>query len=150
MSNRGKMNIGTVLRGLTILSIIIVIGIPSVHSTATNSNCAAENNNNINLKSTMGTTTTTTSVVDQKHGLTLSFLDELRLKYPHQPTFLQAVEEMALSLVDLFQDPEQGEFYKRAFLVMTEPERIISFRVPWTDDQGQIHINRGWRVEFNR
>jgi len=97
----------------------------------------------------MGTTTTTTSVVDQKHGLTLSFLDELRLKYPHQPTFLQAVEEMALSLVDLFQDPEQGEFYKRAFLVMTEPERIISFRVPWTDDQGQIHINRGWRVEFN-
>ncbi|KAL7556799.1 hypothetical protein ACA910_005236 [Epithemia clementina (nom. ined.)] len=80
---------------------------------------------------------------------TLDFLDDVRRKYPHQPTFLQAVEEMAVSLVDLFKDPENGEFYKQAFLMMTEPERVISFRVPWMDDSGNIRINRGWRVEFN-
>lgn len=81
---------------------------------------------------------------------TLSFLDDLRRKYQHQPTFLQAVEEMALSLADLFQDPKDGEFYQRAFLIMAEPERVISFRVPWMDDQGRFRYNRGWRVEFNR
>mmetsp|Transcript_12802 Transcript_12802/g.28830 ORF Transcript_12802/g.28830 Transcript_12802/m.28830 type:complete len:235 (-) Transcript_12802:198-902(-) len=57
MSNRVKINIGTALRGLTILSIIIVIGIPTVHSTATNSNCAAENNNNNNITNTINTMT---------------------------------------------------------------------------------------------
>jgi len=77
---------------------------------------------------------------------TLDFLESLRQKYNHQPTFLQAVEEMALSLSDLMEDP----FYRRAFEVMTEPERTISFRVPWMDDQGHMHYNRGWRVEFSR
>jgi len=80
----------------------------------------------------------------------LDFLDDLRQKYPHQPTFLQAVEEMALSISSLFTDPEQGAFYQRAFLAMTEPERAISFRVPWEDDAGNMHYNRGWRVEFSR
>ena len=81
---------------------------------------------------------------------TLAFLDDLRGKYQHQPTFLQAVEEMALSLTDLFEDPKDGEFYKRAFLMIAEPERMISFRVPWMNDQGRLHHNRGWRFEFNR
>jgi hypothetical protein len=80
----------------------------------------------------------------------LDLLGDLRKKYPHQPTFLQAVEEMALSLQSLFTDPEEGEFYQRAFLAMTEPERAISFRVPWEDDAGVMHFNRGWRVEFSR
>lgn len=80
----------------------------------------------------------------------LDFLDDLRRKYQHQPTFLQAVEEMARSLTDIFDDPQKGDFYKRAFLLMAEPERIISFRVPWMDDQGQLQHNRGWRVEFSR
>ena len=62
----------------------------------------------------------------------------------------QSVEEIALSLLPLFADPEHGAFYKRAFVAMTEPERTISFRVPWEDDQGQMHYNRGWRVEFSR
>ena len=77
---------------------------------------------------------------------TPEFLEELRRKYRHQPTFLQAVEEMALSLSDLLEDP----FYRRAFEIMTEPERVLSFRVPWTDDQGHLRYNRGWRVEFSR
>jgi hypothetical protein len=79
-----------------------------------------------------------------------SFLAPLREKYAHQPTFLQAVEEMAESLMPIFADKQKGEFYKRAFLVMTEPERSISFRVNWTDDQGNLRTNRGWRVEFSR
>ena len=79
----------------------------------------------------------------------LDFLDDLRGKYSHQPTFLQAVEEMAMALLPLFQDEQHGAFYKRAFLAMTEPERTISFRVSWEDDQGNLQYNRGWRVEFN-
>lgn len=78
------------------------------------------------------------------------FLRDLETKYSHEPVFLQAVEEMALAVEPLFSDPENGAFYKRAFVMMTEPERIISFRVPWTDDEGNIRYNRGWRVEFNR
>ena len=80
----------------------------------------------------------------------LSFLEPLRSKYSHQPTFLQSVEEMAVSLLPLFEDPNEGDFYKRVFMAMTEPERAISFRVSWMDDEGNIQFNRGWRVEFNR
>jgi len=79
----------------------------------------------------------------------LDFLDDLRTKYSHQPVFLQAVEEMALSITPLFHDPTQGEFYRRAFLYLTEPERMISFHVPWMDDEGVQNVNRGWRVEFS-
>lgn len=64
-------------------------------------------------------------------------------------SFLQAVDEMALAVEPLFSDPANGEFYKAAFLYLTEPERMISFHVPWTDDQGNQHVNRGWRVEFS-
>jgi hypothetical protein len=80
----------------------------------------------------------------------LAFLDDLRTKYADQPTFIQAVEEMALNLLPLFEDADLGDFYKRSFLALAEPERIISFRVPWEDDNGHIHYNRGWRVEFSR
>jgi glutamate dehydrogenase (NADP+) len=83
-----------------------------------------------------------------QHGL--DFLDDLRSKYSHQPVFLQSVEEIALSLLPLFEDPVKGDFYKRAFVAMTEPERTIAFRVPWEDDHGILHFNRGWRVEFSR
>ena len=97
-----------------------------------------------------GATSKTSNSMTTDECQVLSFLDELRRKYQHQPTFLQAVEEMALSLTDLFQDPKDGEFYKRVFLLMAEPERIISFRVPWMDDEGRLQRNRAWRVEFSR
>lgn len=79
----------------------------------------------------------------------LSFLNDLRSKYGHQPTFLQAVEETAVALMPLFEDADEGDFYRRAFVAMAEPERIISFRVPWMDDDGKLQFNRGFRVEFN-
>lgn len=96
------------------------------------------------------------SVVDSRSGTapdcpdTLSFLSPLYAKYPHQPVFLQSVQEMALSLRPLFAEKNpRSEFYQRAFLQIAEPERVISFRVDWTDDRGRPRFNRGWRVEFN-
>ena len=69
-------------------------------------------------------------------------------KNADQPEFIQAVEEVLKSLepiVDLH--PE----YAKAGLIerMVEPERQIMFRVPWVDDNGQVHVNRGFRVQFN-
>ena len=76
-------------------------------------------------------------------------LAEFKRKHPYEPTFLQAVEEMSLSLASLFQHPVRGAFYQNAFRIMLEPDRIISFKVPWTDDEGLLQINTGHRVEFN-
>lgn len=101
----------------------------------------------INLNKATNTIMTANSSND---GSKFDFLDDLRSKYPHQPVFLQAVEEMALAIEPLFHDPVNGDFYKRAFLYMTEPERMISFHVPWMDDEGNLNVNRGWRVEFSR
>jgi len=77
------------------------------------------------------------------------FLVELYERYSHQPIFLQAVKEMAISLKPLFDHPGNGQFYKKVFLIMAEPERVISFRVNWMDDKGNICHNRGWRIEFS-
>ena len=108
------------------------------------------NNNRIEAKQATSPSTMVQDRTCKSNHEKLDFLDDLRQKYPHQPTFLQAVEEMALSISDLFDDSDEGDFYKRAFLAMAEPERVISFRVPWMDDQGRLQFNRGWRVEFNR
>lgn len=77
------------------------------------------------------------------------FLEPLKAKYRHQPVFLQAVDEMAKSLMPLFEDEEKGQFYKRTFLAIAEPERIITFKVIWEDDHGNLQQNTGWRVEYN-
>jgi glutamate dehydrogenase (NADP+) len=79
----------------------------------------------------------------------IPFLEPLFKKYQHQPTFLQAVKEMSSSLEPLFNDPKEGEFYKRAFVAIAEPERQIAFRVSWEDDNGVLQFNRGWRIEFS-
>ena len=78
-----------------------------------------------------------------------SNLNDLKRKYAHQGVFLQAVEEMCSSLYPLFNDAKHGDFYRRAFLTMTEAERTINFRVTWMDDEGKMQVNRGWRVEFS-
>jgi len=81
-----------------------------------------------------------------------NYLNELmemvKEKNPSEPEFHQAVEEVAHSVVLVY---ERYPEYRRAkvFERLIEPERTISFRVPWVDDQGEIHINRGFRIEMN-
>ncbi|WP_306510458.1 Glu/Leu/Phe/Val dehydrogenase dimerization domain-containing protein, partial [Corynebacterium xerosis] len=65
-----------------------------------------------------------------------------------EPEFHQAVSEVLESLkIVLAKDPEYGE--KGLVQRLCEPERQIIFRVPWVDDQGQVQVNRGFRVQFN-
>ena len=75
-------------------------------------------------------------------------LAQVKAKNPNEPEFHQAVQEVTESLdVVLERHPE----YRSAKILdrMVEPERVVMFRVPWTDDQGEIHINRGFRVQMN-
>lgn len=74
--------------------------------------------------------------------------EQLKQKNSHQVEFLQAAEEIFISLVPVFeQHPEYIEHNILSRIV--EPDRIISFRVTWQDDQNQVHVNRGYRVQFN-
>jgi glutamate dehydrogenase (NADP+) len=67
---------------------------------------------------------------------------------PGEPEFHQAVKEIFDSLVPVF--AKEPHFIKAAILErIVEPERMITFRVPWADDQGNIHVNRGFRVQYN-
>ncbi|MCE7741062.1 MAG: NADP-specific glutamate dehydrogenase [Candidatus Heimdallarchaeota archaeon] len=69
-------------------------------------------------------------------------------KNPSQPEFHQAVEEVLDSLKPVFE--KEPIFEKNKILErITEPERVIIFRVPWVDDNGEIQVNRGMRVQFN-
>src|SRR4051812_15365101 len=73
---------------------------------------------------------------------------EVKAKNPAEPEFHQAVQEVAESLtLVLEQNPEYGQ--ARIIERIIEPERVIMFRVPWQDDTGKIHVNRGYRVQMN-
>ncbi|HWS44207.1 MAG TPA: NADP-specific glutamate dehydrogenase [Pseudoflavonifractor sp.] len=75
-------------------------------------------------------------------------LAALKEKNPHEPEFLQAATEVLGSLRKVIaHHPE----YQKAKLLerLTEPERVVSFRVPWVDDKGEYQINRGFRIQFN-
>lgn len=76
------------------------------------------------------------------------FMAGLRKRNPGEKEFHQAVEEVARSVFPLILDNKK---YQQAQILerMTEPDRIIIFRVTWEDDQGQIRANRAWRVQFN-
>lgn len=73
---------------------------------------------------------------------------EVKAKNPAEPEFHQAVEEVAESLSLVF---EKHPEYRAAKILerIIEPERVITFRVPWVDDQGEVNINRGYRIEMN-
>jgi glutamate dehydrogenase (NADP+) len=76
------------------------------------------------------------------------FMENLTAKNPAEPEFHQAVKEVVESLVPcLERHPEYLEH--RILERMSEPDRIFIFRVPWQDDRGEVHVNRGFRVEFN-
>ena len=77
-----------------------------------------------------------------------AFMDEVRTRNGHEPEFIQAVQEVADTVIPYI---VQHEIYygKNILLRMVEPERLISFRVSWVDDDGEIHVNRGYRIQMN-
>jgi glutamate dehydrogenase (NADP+) len=77
-----------------------------------------------------------------------AFMDEVRQRNGHEPEFLQAVQEVAETVIPYI---VQHDIYhgKNILLRMVEPERLISFRVSWVDDSGEIQVNRGYRVQMN-
>ncbi len=78
----------------------------------------------------------------------MDILETIKRRDPDQKEFHQAVEEVVASVEPVLE--RYPEFRKAAIMErIIEPERIIMFRVPWMDDQGQIHVNRGFRIEMN-
>lgn len=77
-----------------------------------------------------------------------AFMDRIRSKYAHETEFIQAVEEIAETIIPFVANHPK---YVKAKILdrMVEPERTIIFRVPWIDDKGDVQINTGYRVEFN-
>ena len=76
------------------------------------------------------------------------FMEMVKTKNPNEPLFHQAVQEVCESVWDVYQqNPKMVE--AKILERMVEPERAISFRVPWVDDKGEVQINRGYRVQFN-
>tara|TARA_Y100001936_G_scaffold237150_1_gene267375 strand:- start:2387 stop:3754 length:1368 start_codon:yes stop_codon:yes gene_type:complete len=76
------------------------------------------------------------------------YMEGVTKRNPGQPEFVQAVYEVASTIFPYISDKPQ--YHENQILErMAEPERVISFRVPWTDDEGNIRTNRGWRVQFN-
>ncbi|MFJ8247523.1 NADP-specific glutamate dehydrogenase [Peribacillus asahii] len=73
---------------------------------------------------------------------------QVKDRNPNESEFHQAVKEIFLSLIPVF--AKQPKYMEAGILErIVEPERMITFRVPWTDDQGKVHVNRGFRVQFN-
>ena len=77
-----------------------------------------------------------------------TIMANLEAKHPGEKEYLQAVREVLLSIEEVYnQHPE----FEKAKLIerLVEPERIITFRVPWVDDKGEVQVNLGYRVQFN-
>ena len=75
-------------------------------------------------------------------------IEQVKQKDPNEPEFIQAVTEVLESLepvIEAHPEYEQAKLLER----IVEPERVIMFRVPWADDKGEVHVNRGFRVQFN-
>lgn len=75
-------------------------------------------------------------------------MQQLEQKHPGELEYLQAVKEVLISIQDVYN--QHPEFEKAKIIErIVEPERIITFRVPWVDDNGEVHVNLGYRVQFN-
>ena len=85
-------------------------------------------------------------VGDQMDNTMKTVYERVIARDPDQPEFHQAVEEVLDSLAPVI---EENPEYMDVVNGMVEPERVIQFRVPWYDDDGNLHINRGFRVQFN-
>ncbi len=75
-------------------------------------------------------------------------LENLKKTNPNEPEFHQAATEILTSLAPVVD--KHPEFQNAALLErFVEPERVVMFRVPWVDDNGKVHVNKGYRVQFN-
>lgn len=75
-------------------------------------------------------------------------MQDLERKHPGESEYLRAVKEVLISVQDIYN--RHPEFEKAKLIErLVEPERVITFRVPWTDDKGEVHVNIGYRVQFN-
>jgi len=77
-----------------------------------------------------------------------SFMELVKARNGNEPEFLQAVLEVAETVIPFI---EKNKKYKTAKILerIVEPERVIMFRVPWSNDKGEVQVNRGYRIEFN-
>ena len=77
-----------------------------------------------------------------------AFMEAVKARNGHEPEFLQAVEEVAEAVIPFIAENPK---YDDAQILnrIVEPERVLMFRVPWTDDQGKYQVNRGFRIEMN-
>ena len=77
-----------------------------------------------------------------------AFIDSVKVRNGNEPEFIQAVTEVAETVLPFI---ENNPKYNNAMLLerMVEPERVIMFRVPWSDDKGSVQVNRGFRIEMN-
>ncbi|WP_293964936.1 NADP-specific glutamate dehydrogenase [uncultured Porphyromonas sp.] len=79
---------------------------------------------------------------------TSEIIAQLEAKHPGEPEFIQAVREVLLSIEDIYN--QHPEFEKNKIIErLVEPDRIFTFRIPWVDDKGEVHVNLGYRVQFN-
>ncbi len=76
------------------------------------------------------------------------FMDQVAAKNAGEKEFLQAVQEVVESIYSVI---ERNPRYRSERILerIVEPERVVMFRVPWTDDEGEIHVNRGFRIEMS-
>ena len=76
------------------------------------------------------------------------FLAEVEQRNQHQPEFMQAVTEVAETVIPYI--VQHDIYYGQNILMrIVEPERVVSFRVAWIDDKEEIQVNRGYRIEMN-
>ena len=77
-----------------------------------------------------------------------NILFDLEKKHPGEQEYLQAVREVLVSIQDVYNEHPEFDRFK-IIERLVEPDRIYSFRVPWVDDRGEVHVNLGYRVQFN-
>ncbi len=78
----------------------------------------------------------------------VDLMEQVKKRNPSEPEFHQAVHEVLCCLQPVVE--AHPEYIEEGVMdCLVEPERIIKFRVPWEDDQGRIHVNRGFRVQFS-
>ena len=77
-----------------------------------------------------------------------AFIEEVAKNNPNEPEFMQSVVEVAEAVIPFI---ENNKKYQNKMLLerMVEPERVVIFRVPWIDDNGKTHVNRGYRIQMN-